>query len=114
VRDRSNYNNGFDNTFNATGGVAAYLDDFCDQQCVNTANPKKYRECASYGNRFAYNTIYTGTFWDLIPPGETNARRRPLLDPQRTGAPAHRGKQKLSARGDDREAVVRAMTARAG
>jgi hypothetical protein len=69
VRDRSNYNNVFDNTFNATGGVAAYLDDFCDQQCVNTANPKKYRECASYGNRFAYNTIYTGTFWDLIGPG---------------------------------------------
>lgn len=82
VRDRSNYNDVFDNTFNATGGVAAYLDDFCDQQCVNTANPKKYRECASYGNRFAYNTIYTGTFWDLIPPGETNAGGAPCSIPR--------------------------------
>jgi hypothetical protein len=73
VRDRSNGNNIFDNTFNATGGVAAYLDDFCDQQCVNGASPKKYRECASYGNRFADNVIDTGATWDLIPPGDTYA-----------------------------------------
>jgi Periplasmic copper-binding protein (NosD) len=82
VRDRSNYNNVFDNTFNATGGVAAYLDDFCDQQCVNTASPKKYRECASYGNRLAYNTIRTGTWWDLIPPGETYAGGSPCSIPK--------------------------------
>jgi hypothetical protein len=81
VRDRSNDNNIFDNTFNATGGVAAYLDDFCDQQCVNGASPKKYRECASYGNRFADNTIYTGTWWDLIPSGETNAGGAPCSIP---------------------------------
>src|ERR1700691_3196544 len=73
VRDRSNNNDIFSNTFKATGGVAAYLDDFCDQQCVNGASPKKYRECASYGNRFADNIIETGAQWDLIPPGETYA-----------------------------------------
>ena len=81
VRDRSNDNNIFDNTFNATGGVAAYLDDFCNQQCVNGASPKKYRECASYGNRFADNIIHTGTWWDLIPPGETNAGGAPCSIP---------------------------------
>jgi hypothetical protein len=81
VRDRSNDNNVFGNTFNATGGVAAYLDDFCDQQCVNGSNPKKYRECASYGNRFADNTISTGPRWDLIPPGETNAGGAPCSIP---------------------------------
>jgi hypothetical protein len=64
-----------------TGGVAAYLDDFCDQQCVNGASPKKYRECASYGNRFADNTIETGTWWDLIPPGETYAGGAPCSIP---------------------------------
>ena len=81
VRDRSNDNNIFDNTFNMTGGVAAYLDDFCDQQCVNGASPKKYRECASYGNRFADNTIETGAWWDLIPPGETYAGGAPCSIP---------------------------------
>jgi Periplasmic copper-binding protein (NosD) len=84
VRDRSNYNNVSGNTFNATGGVAAYLDDFCDQQCVNDSSPKKYRECASYGNRFADNTIDTGTWWDLIPPGETNAGGAPCSIPAGT------------------------------
>jgi len=81
VRDRSNNNNIFSNTFNATGGVAAYLDDFCDQQCVN-ANSGKYRECASYGNRFADNVIDTGTWWDLIPPGETYAGGTPCSIPK--------------------------------
>lgn len=73
VRDRSNNNNIFSNKFNATGGVSAYLDDFCDQQCVKGSKTKKYRECASYGNRFADNTIVTGSVWDLIPPGQTYA-----------------------------------------
>jgi Right handed beta helix region len=82
VRDRSNDNNVFGNTFNATGGVAAYLDDFCDQACVNTATPKKYRECASYGNHLDGNTIRTGTFWDLIPPGETYAGGAPCTIPR--------------------------------
>ena len=81
VRDRSNFNDIFSNTFNATGGVSAYLDDFCDQACVNTASPKKYRECASYGNRFADNTIETGAWWDLIPPGETYAGGAPCTIP---------------------------------
>ena len=82
VRDRSNNNDIFSNTFKATGGVAAYLDDFCDQQCVNGASPKKYRECASYGNRFADNIIETGTLWDLIPPGETYAGGAPCSIPK--------------------------------
>jgi hypothetical protein len=82
VRDRSNGNNVFGNTFNATGGVAAYLDDFCDQACVATATPKKYRECASYGNHLDDNTIRTGTFWDLIPPGETYAGGAPCTIPK--------------------------------
>jgi hypothetical protein len=82
VRDRSNFNDIFSNTFKATGGVAAYLDDFCDQQCVNGASPKKYRECASYGNRFADNTIETGAWWDLIPPGETYAGGAPCAIPK--------------------------------
>jgi hypothetical protein len=93
VRDRSNYNNVFDNTFNATGGVAAYLDDFCDQACVS-ANPGKYRECASYGNDFNDNTILTGPFWDLIPPGENYAGGAPCVIP--------RGQERLHAVGDKR------------
>lgn len=82
VRDRSNDNNISGNTFKATGGVAAYLDDFCDQQCVNNASPKKYRECASYGNRFADNIIDAGTAWDLIPPGQTYAGGAPCSIPK--------------------------------
>jgi len=82
VRDRSNDNDIFSNTFKATGGVSAYLDDFCDQQCVNGASPKKYRECASYGNRFADNVIETGTTWDLIPPGQTYAGGSPCSIPK--------------------------------
>lgn len=71
VRDRSNYNNVFSNRFDQTGGVAAYLDDFCDAKCVGTAVPKKYRECASYGNRFTYNSIIGGmSIEDMIPGGE--------------------------------------------
>ncbi len=81
VRDRSNYNNIFENTFKGTGGVAAYLDDFCDQQCVTTASPRKYRECASFGNRFADNIIATGTWTDLIPPGQTYAGGAPCSMP---------------------------------
>src|SRR6185437_13995589 len=73
VRDRSNSNNIFGNTFKATGGVSAYLDDFCDQQCVNGSQTKKYGERASYGNRFADNTVVTGPVWDLIPPGQAYA-----------------------------------------
>jgi hypothetical protein len=73
VRDRSNYNNVFDNKFVdvATGGVSVYLDDFCNAACVRTANIKTYRQCASYGNRFTDNSIIGGTpIYDLIPPGE--------------------------------------------
>jgi hypothetical protein len=81
VRDRSNYNDVYDNTFNGTGGVSAYLDDFCDQGCVQE-NAGKYRECASYGNRFAYNTIETNAFWDLIPPGNDYAGGPPCTIPK--------------------------------
>jgi hypothetical protein len=92
VRDRSNDNNVADNTFSQTGGVAAYLDDFCDQACANTASPKKYRECASWGNSFDDNTVRTGTISDLIPPGETYAGGSPCSIPS--------GKVRLSAAGN--------------
>jgi endoglucanase len=78
VRDRSNFNVVEHNTFTATGGVSAYRDQFCDQACVN-ANPGTSRQCASYGNKFYFNTIgtsFTGgqqSAWTLDPPGETYA-----------------------------------------
>ena len=78
VRDRSNFNVVEHNTFIATGGVSAYRDQFCDQACVN-ANPGTSRQCASYGNKFYFNTIgtsFTGgqqNAWTLDPPGETYA-----------------------------------------
>ena len=82
VRDRSNDNNVSGNTFKQTGGVSAYLDDFCDQACVSAnPKPKKYRECASWGNSFDDNTIETGPFSDLIPPGETYAGKSPCSIP---------------------------------
>ena len=78
VRDRSNFNVVEHNTFTATGGVSAYRDQFCDQACVN-ANPGTSRQCASYGNKFYFNTIgasFTGgqqNTWTLDPPGQTYA-----------------------------------------
>lgn len=92
VRDRSNNNSVAGNTFSQTGGVAAYLDDFCDQACATSASPKKYRECASWGNSFDDNTIRTGAFTDLIPPGETYAGGSPCSIPS--------GKVRLSAAGN--------------
>jgi hypothetical protein len=74
VRDRSDYNDVTGNRFNDTGGVAAYLDDFCDQACVKDANITTYRQCASYGNSFTYNSINDGLpILALIPPGQTYA-----------------------------------------
>jgi Right handed beta helix region len=94
VRDRSNFNTVSANTFTNTGGVAAYLDDFCDQACVSAVKPpeKKYRECASYGNTLDNNTITTGTWTDLIPPGETYAGGSPCSIPS--------GHVRLSAAGN--------------
>ncbi len=79
VRDRSNYNIVEHNRFDAIGGAAAYLDEFCNLACAE-ANPGTPRQCASYGNRFFDNTIGTvfgGTAeqnaWALNPPGLTYA-----------------------------------------
>ena len=79
VRDRSNFNDVEHNRFNATGGSSAYRGEFCDLTCVQ-ANPGTWRQCASYGNRFFYNTIGTvfgGTAkqatWSLNPAGLTYA-----------------------------------------
>lgn len=78
VRDRSNFNIVEHNTFTATGGVSAYRDQFCDQACVN-ANPGTSRQCASYGNKFYFNTVgtaFTGgqqNPWSLDPAGQTYA-----------------------------------------
>lgn len=73
VRDRSNFNNVSGNRFNHTGGVAAYLDIYCNEQCAQENPTAAQRQCASYGNRFADNTIYTGAAWELSPSGETSA-----------------------------------------
>jgi hypothetical protein len=72
VRDRSNFNMVSGNRFSGTGGVAAYLDQFCDMACA-MANPGTARQCASYGNRFFGNTIFTGEQWAIDPGGLTNA-----------------------------------------
>ncbi len=73
VRDRSNFNNVSDNRFSHTGGVAAFLDIYCNTACA-LQNPKAaQRQCASYGNRFAGNTIETGNIWAMMPSGQTNA-----------------------------------------
>jgi hypothetical protein len=79
VRDRSNFNDVEDNTFDATGGTSAYRDEFCDLTCVD-ANPGTPRQCASYDNRFFDNTIGTvfdGTaqqaVWSMDPDGLTYA-----------------------------------------
>jgi hypothetical protein len=75
VRDRSNFNAVERNRFTSTGGVAVYLDQFCDLACVK-AHPSIARQCASYGNRFFDNSIGTTfagtaeqTAWTLIPAG---------------------------------------------
>jgi Right handed beta helix region len=79
VRDRSDYNIVEHNRFEAIGGAADYLDEFCNLACAQ-ANPGTPRQCASYGNRFFYNTIGTvfgGTAeqnaWALNPAGLTYA-----------------------------------------
>ena len=97
VRDRSNNNNIFSNTFNATGGVSAYLDDFCDQQCVNRRQPEEVPRV-----RLVRQPV-RGQHHRHRPrvgpdPGRGDLRRRrSLLDPQGKRAPAHRGKQNLTA-----------------
>lgn len=94
VRDRSNFNVIEHNTFIATGGVSAYRDQFCDQACVN-ANPGTSRQCASYGNKFYFNTIGTAFLggqqnaWSLDPPGQFYAGNSGCLIPK--------GEQRLHA-----------------
>jgi hypothetical protein len=83
VRDRSDFNNVFSNRFVDTGGVAAYLDDFCNEECVRSASLKTYDQCASYGNRFTDNAITGGLpTSELIPPGETYAGDSPCSIPK--------------------------------
>jgi hypothetical protein len=84
VRDRSDFNNVTGNRFVNTGGVAAYLDDFCNEACVQAARPfVTYDQCASYGNRFTDNTIIGGLpVYKLIPPGETYAGDSPCSIPK--------------------------------
>lgn len=92
VRDRSNFNNVWGNRFNHTGGVAAYLDIFCDESCALENPTAAQRQCANYGNRFADNTIYTGVMWELDPPGETYAGGAPCSIPN--------GQQRLHTAGN--------------
>lgn len=79
VRDRSNFTVVDNNTFNDTGGNAAYRDEFCDLACVQ-ANPGTPRQCASYDNRFENNSIGTvygssasQATWSMSPSGLTYA-----------------------------------------
>jgi len=79
VRDRSNFTVVESNTFNDTGGNAAYRDEFCDLACVQ-ANPGTPRQCASYDNRFENNSIGTAygssasqATWSMSPSGLTYA-----------------------------------------
>ena len=92
VRDRSNNNNVADNTFSRPVASPPTWTTSAIRQCANTASPKKYRECASWGNSFNDNTIRTGTVWDLIPPGETYAGGSPCSIPS--------GQVRLSAAGN--------------
>lgn len=76
VRNQSNGNNVYANTFTGTGG-AAYSEWFCDPAC-QAANPGAPLECASSGNVFHNNTLVSryggGTlleYW-LYPAGMTN------------------------------------------
>lgn len=87
VRDRSNLNDVEHNRFNATGGVSAYRDEFCDTACA-TANPGTPRQCASYDNRFFDNTIGTVfggsaklATWSMDPSGLTTAGGSPCTIP---------------------------------
>jgi hypothetical protein len=98
VRDRSNFSDVEHNRFSATGGSSAYRDEFCDEACVR-ANPGTARQCASYGNRFFYNTIGTmfgGTAkqnaWSLSPAGLTYAGG--------SGCSIPRGEQRLRTGGN--------------
>jgi hypothetical protein len=56
VRDRSNYDTVGYNRFDYLNGYSAYLDEFCDGACVKV-NPGMARQCASYGNVFANNSV---------------------------------------------------------
>lgn len=94
VRDRSNFNVVEHNTFIATGGVSAYRDQFCDQACVSR-HPGTSRQCASYGNKFYFNTIGTAFAggqqhaWSLDPAGQFYAGN--------SGCSIPKGQQRLHA-----------------
>jgi hypothetical protein len=92
VRDRSDFNNVSGNRFDNTGGVAAYVDIFCDLACAQENPTAAQRQCASYGNRFADNTIETGEIWAMIPSGQTNAGG--------SGCSIPRGDQRLHTAGN--------------
>jgi hypothetical protein len=56
LRDRSNNNTVESNTFTDSGDHGYYYEQFCATDC----GVAHVRECASYGNRFAYNTLVSG------------------------------------------------------
>jgi hypothetical protein len=91
VRDRSDFNNVSGNRFDHTGGIAAYLDIYCNLQCA-VQSPPTPRQCANFGNRFAGNTVETGEAWAMIPSGQTNAGG--------PGCSLPRGQQRLHTAGN--------------
>jgi hypothetical protein len=63
VRDRSNYNSVESNTFTDSGDHAYFYEQYCATNCGGAYA----RECSSYGNRFAYNTLVSG-YQGRTPP----------------------------------------------
>lgn len=85
-RNMSNYNEVYENTFVRTGTHSFYRGEFCDLQCaIDNDIP---RQCASYHNRFFYNSLQSGyaggaiPTWSLDPPGLTHAGEAPCSIPE--------------------------------
>ena len=87
VRNMSNFNTVEYNTFSRTGRNSHYRGEFCNLACARENGID--RQCASYHNRFFYNTLgsnyaNTGTLptWSLSPAGLTTAGEAPCSIPE--------------------------------
>ena len=75
VRNDSNDNNIYANTFERTGQRAYFSDWFCDASPCQVNHPDQPRECASHGNVFHDNNTITGydgekQSWWWVDPGD--------------------------------------------
>lgn len=84
-RNMSNYNTIEHNTFTRAGRTSYYRGEFCDKQCA--IDHDMARQCASYHDRFFYNTVNSGysggriSNWSLSPAGLTYAGVAPCSIP---------------------------------